>query len=250
MKVSFRTGLALALAVAAGALVVGWLWRTEPAPQLGTANLPGAATPAADHRTRSALAAIKPAQPGTQLAAGDPYAENPIGDVMRRLVDSDDQLRKFKSFYDRPLLDAESRKQYHAMLSDPAMLAAVKHDLLYPEEVVADEASSIKRLMKIDYLHEALDWTENPQRDLVVGVVTETILTDNFPGDMGMDMRASLSGNKQELFQLLDQYEPAKAQAALQAAKGTRLEAMVAWIAQSNEKRKQLEANLDNQVTP
>ncbi|HEX3760961.1 MAG TPA: hypothetical protein VHW23_19840 [Kofleriaceae bacterium] len=236
--------------MAAGALVVGWLWRTGPAPQVGTANTPGEATPVADPRTRSALAAVKPAQPGTQLPADDPYAENPLGDVMHRVVDNDDQLRKFKAFYDRPLLDAESRKQYQAMLSDPATLAAVERDLLYPEDVVADQASSIKRLMKIDYLHEAMDWKENPQHDLVVRVVTETIVTDNFPADMGMDMRASLSGNKQELFQLLDEYEPAKAQAALQAAKGTRLEAMMTWIAQSNEKRKQLEANLDNQVTP
>lgn len=250
MKVSSRRGIWAALAVAAGAIVVGWLWRTAPAAQVGAAKPPGAAAPEVDHRTRSALTAAAPAQPGRQLPADDPFAENPIGDIMRRVVDSDEQLRKFKSFYDRPLLDAESLKQYHAMLSDRGMLAAVEHDLLYPEEVVADQASSIKRLMKIDFLHEALDWKDNPQHDLVVGVVSETILTDNYPADMGMDMRLSLSGNKQELFQLLDEYEPAKAQAALQAAKGTRLEAMVAWIAQSNEKRKQLEANLDNQVTP
>jgi hypothetical protein len=188
--------------------------------------------------------------PGATPPDVDPYGENPLGDVMHRVVDNDQQLHAFKAFYDRPLLDEDSLKQYHALLSDPATLAAVEHDLLYPEEAKADQASSIKRLMKIDYLHEALDWKDNPQHALVVGVVNNVILTDNYPPDMGMDMRISLSGNKQELFQLLDEYEPAKAKALLQASKGTRLEPMVAWIATSNETRKQLERKLDNQVTP
>ncbi len=248
MKVSYRRGLSIALAAAAGAAVAVWAWRTsEPAQPVTEAA--GAATPAAspDH-TRSATQ--PPMFAGTMPPDVDPYGENPIGDVMHRVVDNDQQLHTFKAFYDRPLLDEDSLKQYHALLSDPATLAAVEHDLLYPEETKADQASSIKRLMKIDYLHEALDWKDNPQHALVVGTVTNVILTDNYPPDMGMDMRVSLSGNKQELFQLLDQYEPTQAQAVLQASKGTRLEAMVAWIAKSNETRKQLESKLENQVTP
>jgi len=248
MKVSFKRGLSIALAVTAGALVVGWIWRAEPAPQVGTANTPGEATPAAspDH---TPSATHPPTFAGLPPDV-DPYDENPLGDVMHRVVDNDQQLHTFKAFYDRPLLDKDSLKQYHALLSDPATLAAVKHDLLYPEETKADQASSIKRLMKIDYLHEALDWKDNPQHALVVGVVTDVILTDNYPADMGMDMRVSLSGNKRELFELLDEYEPAKAKALLEASKGTRLEAMVAWIANSNETRKQLESKLENQVIP
>jgi len=248
MKVSFRWGLSIALVAAAGVVVAVWLRRTsEPvAPATATAQ---AATPAGapDH---APSATHPPMFAGTTPPDVDPYGENPLGDVMHRVVDNDQQLHAFKAFYDRPLLDEESLKQYHALLSDPATLAAVEHDLLYPEETKADQASSIKRLMKIDYLHEALDWKENPQHALVVGVVNNVILTDNYPPDMGMDMRVSLSGNKQELFQLLDEYEPAKANALLQASKGTRLEPMVAWIAKSNETRKQLEAKLENQVTP
>lgn len=245
MKASFRRGVVLA--GAAGALLAGWLWRTESVPPNRTA---GVAAPAAERRVRTTSAAVASAPAGAQMPADDPYADNPLGDVMHRVLDNDDLLRRFKSFYDRPLLDADDLAQYHAMLSEPAILAAVEHDLLYPEEVVADQASSIKRLMKIDYLHEALDWKENPQHALVVSVVSESILTDNYPANLGMDMRVSLSGNKRELFQLLDEYEPGQAQAVLQAAKGTRLEEMVAWIAKSNEKRKELEANLANQVAP
>ena len=250
MNGSDKRVLPIAVALLGGAAVVAWLWpASAPAPSDNAATAAGAATPAAGagHRTRSAVEAPSLGDPA---AADDPYADSPIGDVMHKVVDNDPQLRTFKSFYDRPLLDAESLKQYHALLSDPATLAAVEHDLLYPEEAKADQASSIKRLMKIDYLHEALDWKENPQHALVVSVVTETVLTDNYPPDMAMDMRVSLSGNKRELFQLLDEYEPDQAKLALAAAKGTRLEAMVAWIARSNDTRKQLESQLDNQVTP
>jgi len=246
MKVSYRRGLSIALAVAAGAVVVAWAWRTGAPAQPVTA---GAATPAASPgHPRSATG--QPAFAGAMPPDVDPYADSPIGDVMHRVVDNDQQLHAFKALYDRPLLDEDSLEQYHALLSDPATLAAVEHDLLYPEETKADQTSSIKRLMKIDYLHEALDWKDNPQHALVVGVVTDVILTDNYPPDMGMDMRVSLSGNKQELFQLLDQYEPAQTLAVLEKSKGTRLEAMVAWIARSNETRKQLETKLENQVTP
>jgi hypothetical protein len=248
MKVSFRRRLSIALVAAAAVVVAAWAWRTSEPAQPVTATA-GAATPAAspDH---TPSATRPPMFGGTMPPDVDPYGENPLGDVMHRVVDNDQQLHAFKAFYDRPLLDEDSRKQYHALLSDPATLAAVEHDLLYPEETKADQASSIKRLMKIDYLHEALDWKDNPQHALVVGVVTNVILTDNYPPAMGMDMRMSLSGNKQELFQLLDEYEPAKAKALLQASKGTRLEAMVAWIATSNETRKQLESKLENQVIP
>jgi hypothetical protein len=248
MKVSFRRELPLALAAAAGVVVAAWAWRTSGPARPVTATAGAAAPePALDH-ARSATS--PPMFAGTMPPDVDPYGENPLGDVMHRVVDNDQQLHAFKAFYDRPLLDEDSLKQYHALLSDPATLAAVEHDLLYPEETKADQASSIKRLMKIDYLHEALDWKDNPQHALVVGVVRDVVLTDNYPPDMAMDMRVSLSGNKQELFQLLDEYEPAQARAMLQASKGTRLEAMVAWIASSNETRKQLETKLENQVIP
>src|SRR3954471_5620389 len=248
MKVSFRRGLSIGLAAAPGLAGAGWAWHTsEPAqPAAATA---GSATPAAAPGHAPAPS-HPPMFSGTMPPDVDPFGENPLGDVMHRVVDNDQQLHAFKAFYDRPLLDEDSLKQYHALLSDPATLAAVQHDLLYPEETKADQASSIKRLMKIDYLHEALDWKDNPQHALVLGVVSNVILTDNYPPDMAMDMRVSLSGNKQELFQLLDEYEPAKAKALLEAAKGTRLEAMVAWIASSNETRKQLESKLENQVIP
>jgi hypothetical protein len=128
------------------------------------------------------------------------------------------------------------------------VFASVKHDLLYPEETKVDLAGNIKRLMKIDYLREALEWKENPERATLIALVSELILTDNFPPGMAMDMRLSLSGNKRELYELLYEMAPDRARAALQASKGTRLEKLIAYIDDSLQRRRALEASLENEV--
>ena len=104
--------------------------------------------------------------------------------------------------------------------------------------------------MKIDYLREALEWAENPQRAELIALVEEMLLTDNYPPGMGMDMRVSLSGNKMELYELLSDVAPDQAAALLQSTKGTRLEPLLAYIANSLEVRKQIEANLETEVRP
>src|SRR3954464_12475627 len=109
MKVSFRRGLSIALAAAAGVAVAAWAWHTsEPA-------RPGGATAGAANPAAGPGAAPPPSHPpmfaGTMPPDVDPFGENPLGDVMHRVVDNDQQLHAFKAFYDRPLLDEDSLKQ-------------------------------------------------------------------------------------------------------------------------------------------
>jgi hypothetical protein len=180
----------------------------------------------------------------------DDYDDNPLANVLRPLLANDVQLDTFMYFHNRPLRDAATNERYHEFMSDPAMFANVKHDLLYPEETKVSQGASIKRLMKIDYLREALEWKENPRRAELIALVEELILTDNYPEGMGMDMRLSLSGNKMELYELLYDVAPDRALAVLEASKGTRLEAMIAWIANSLQTRRQIEASLETEVRP
>lgn len=182
-----------------------------------------------------------------ELAA---HEDNPLGDVLQRVLSNDRPLAAFKYYHHRPLLDEASKARYHTLLSDPAVFASVKHDLLYPEETKVDLAGNIKRLMKIDYLREALEWKENPERATLIALVAELILTDNLPPGMAMDMRLSLSGNKRELYELLYEIAPDRARATLQAAQGTRLQKLIAYIDNSLQVRRDLEANLENQVIP
>jgi len=181
---------------------------------------------------------------------GDDYYDNPLAEALLRVLAKDPQLKAFKYYHHRPLLDEGSLAKYHAMLSDPAVFAIVKHDLLYPAETKVDQESEFKRLMKIDYLREAAEWKENPRRDELIGLITSAILTDNYPPGMGMDMRLSLSGNKRELFALLEDVAPDQAGEILAASRGTRLEPLIAYVSESVARSKRLEAQDNGTVHP
>jgi hypothetical protein len=256
MKVSYGRGLLAVLVVAAGAVAIFIWWNRDQAAAPVSAKAPvraqlphptGPSSLSADAKaTNPAPANPSPDEP----PPSDDFDDNPLANVLRPLLANDVQLDTFMYYHNRPLLDAASNVHYHEFLSDPAMFANVKHDLLYPEETKISQGASIKRLMKIDYLREALEWAENPQRAELIALVEEMLLTDNYPAGMGMDMRISLSGNKMELYELLSDVAPDRALAVLQKSKGTRLEAMLAWIANSLETRKQIEAKLDTEVRP
>jgi hypothetical protein len=251
MKVSFVRRTLAALVLVAGAVAIFFWWSHR-----GQAVEPVSSTPGNTSATHTQQIARAP-----DSLAGDPsnsdgtppsddYDDNPMANILRPLLANDVQLDTFMYFHNRPLLDEAGTARYHQFLSDPAMLAAVKHDLLYPEETKVDAAGNIKRLMKIDYLREAVEWQDNPARGEIISQVGDMLLTDNYPTGMGMDMRLSLSGNKMELYELLSEVAPDQAASLLQASKGTRLENLLGYIANSLQVRKQIEANLETEVRP
>jgi hypothetical protein len=253
MKVSFARARAAAAVVVVGLVVVFLVSRDDgpdPAPA-------ASATPAAAAAPAAAPAGpFKTAVPEPSLtAAGDParpddYEDHPLADVMHKVLASDHQLNTFMYYFNRPLLDEADKEKYHQLLADRSVYAGVEHDLLYPEETTADQASNIKRLMKIDFVREALEWKDNPQRGEMISMVKDMLLTDNYPADMAMDMRLSLSGNKMELYEMLNDMAPDQAAAILKASRGTRLEKMFDYFVTHIEAGKQIQASADSQVAP
>jgi len=253
MKVSFGRRTLAALVFAAGTAAVFFWWSSRGHVAEPLSSAPGKAH--TNNRQQVALnspSVAANAEPSNaeESPPSDDYDDNPMANVLRPILANDVQLDTFMYYHNRPLLDEASKAHYHEFLSDPAMLAVVKHDLLYPEETKVDAAGNIKRLMKIDYLREAVEWQENPARGEIISQVADMLQTDNYPAGMGMDMRLSLSGNKMELYELLSDVAPDQAAALLQSSKGTRLEPLLAYIANSLQVRKQIEANLETEVRP
>jgi hypothetical protein len=252
MKLSFGR-VSAAAAVVVGLVVVFMMSRGEDADEAPPA---AAARAAAPPPATAHGGAFKTAVPEPLLAAGgdparpDDYEDHPLADVMHKILANDHQLNMFMYYYNRPLLDEADREKYHQLLSDRSVYAGVEHDLLYPEETKADQASNIKRLMKIDFVREALEWKDNPQRGELIAMVKDMLLTDNYPPAMGMDMRLSLSGNKMELYEMLDDMVPDQAAAALKASRGTRLEKMFDYFVTHIEAGKQIQASAESQVKP
>ena len=221
--------------------------RSRPRPTAATTASPAAGFEPVAYRAAKGEPALS--APG-ESAIADDLEDNILGDVLLRVLSNDPQLAAFKRYHRRPLLDEASKTRYRELLSDPAVLASVKHDLLYPEETKANQAGDIKRLMKIDYLREALEWKGNPARGALIALVAELIVTDNFPPAMGMDMRLSLSGNKRELYALLYEVAPDRAKSTLRASRGTRLEQLLAYIDDSLQTQRRLEASAETEVAP
>lgn len=254
MKGSYRWGARLALLVAAGVVISLCLWssRRSAVQTVQTGEPARASAPRQVARKSTFALQTAYAKPSAFTLDGVPsahdYDDSPLADVMYRVLSNDHQLATFKYFHNRPLLDEASKAQYHKFLSDPSVLENVRHDLLYPEESRAELAGNVKRLMKIDYLREVLAWRENPMRSTAIALIGEMILTDNYPAGMSPDMRLSLSGNKRELYEILYENAPDRANALVQAAKGTRLEKLIDYIASSIQLRKQVESSLENEV--
>lgn len=249
---SLRNTLARWALPAGIAAVCLLLWKSQPhATEPDAPATPHAVKPDGMAGGPAASASSAPTLPVAEEVGGlDDLEDNALADVLGRVLANDPQLAAFKHYHRRPLLDGSSRARYRELLSDPAVMAGVKHDLLSPEEARADQASEIKRLMKIDYLREALEWKDNPMRPALIALVSELVLTDNFPPEMGMEMRVSLSGNKRELYELLYEVAPDRAQAALRSSKGTRLEPLIAYIDRSLQSRHRLEATAETEVMP
>jgi hypothetical protein len=180
----------------------------------------------------------------------DDWDDNVLGDLLRNIVDEDKNLGTFLYYYEHVLLDSESRKQYDKLLSDEQMYAEIKHDLLYPGETQETLQGNVKRMLKIDYLHEALEWDENPSRDALLDTIEQILLEDNFTDELGTDMRLSLATNKMELYALLFDKAPARAAGVVEGAKGTRLEALIDFIADSIALRRKTELSLASEVRP
>lgn len=163
-------------------------------------------------------------------AIDDAFIET-LPEFVQEVVRADEALATVAYFRQHVLLSPELREEYHELLSDPEMFEKVRQDVLYPGEARETLAGNTKRLMAIDYLRDALAWDENPEREALLAMIEDMILEDNFLDELGMDMRISLATAKMELFTLLYEHAPDAAQTLVEAARGGKLERMIAYFA-------------------
>ncbi|HYO74515.1 MAG TPA: hypothetical protein VEU33_51420 [Archangium sp.] len=256
--------------VVAGLGVLGltamWLARGDapPAPvREAAAPVPPAPVAAAPPAAQARPAAPLP-QPPELLAAPEelPGEEGEHGefttntDLMKqKLFKTEPKLAQFDYFREHVLLDSNGRKDYQALLADRTMYEQTRHALLHPEAAQQDSMpANVKRLMQIDYLREALAWKENPERPQLLTEVERIILEDAFGPEMAPDVKRSLAATKFELFELLYRQEPERAQALVVAARGTRLEKLLEYVATRSQrivaKEKELSLQAQRPRTP
>jgi hypothetical protein len=166
----------------------------------------------------------------------------------QKIFKSDPKLAQFDYFREHVLLDSVSREDYRKLLADKEMLEQTRKDLLHPTDAKESMSGNVKRLMKIDYLREALSWKEHPGRGELMGLVENIILEDSFTSQMDPTIKRSLAATKMELYQILSDQDPARALALVEKAEGTRLEKMLQYFAESNQLRMDREREISLQA--
>jgi hypothetical protein len=157
--------------------------------------------------------------------------------VKQKIFKSEPQLAQFDYFRQHVLLDSNGRRDYQKLLADRSMYEQTQRALLHPTDPRDDMESNARRLIQIDYLREALSWKENPERQHLVSVVEKIILEDSFGPMMPLAVKRSVAATKTELYEILYAQEPERAKALVDAARNTRLEGMLEYIARNNENR-------------
>lgn len=255
---AIRYTLVITVLMVLGLLVARSLLEREPGEPAPTEV---AAAPSKDSRPVPAPLPAAPAQAASVQApyylvpANVPGSEGEHGefttntDVLKqKIFKTEPKLAQFDFFREHALLDSNSREDYHALLSDKAMYTQVRQALLRPEGLEDTMEDNVKRLLQIDYLREALDWKENPEREHLLSTVEAIILEDSFRDTMPEELKRSVAASKTELFEILHGHAPERAQALVTAARGTRLEKLLEYIDGYNQRRLELERKLSLQA--
>ncbi|HYH99726.1 hypothetical protein [Hyalangium sp.] len=242
------------------AFIVAALDSPEDSAPVTEAPVKVALTPPAPARdTTSARPALPP--PPALLAAPEevPGEEGEHGefttatDLMKaKIFKTEPELARFDYFREHVLLDSNGRKDYEALLADTQVYEQLRRTLGSSTEAEESLDSSIKRLMRIDYLREALAWRQNPAREQLVSTVEAILLERSFSPELSLNARRSMAATRMELYEIFADHEPERASALVEAAKGTSLEKLLQYLAAHNQRRlvKEQALSLQAQARP
>lgn len=168
--------------------------------------------------------------------------------IIEQILKEDKKLGWFMDHYKTVLPDEQTRAEYHKLLSDPAMMAAMAEGLMDPGSGSPEPKEYYRRLMQVDYFEAALTWKDNPQRQKVLDLTSDIIAKDNFQGDQDGSRRQVLGGSKMELYRLLYEHDPQKAGELVAQAKGTRMEPLLNWMVEEEIRLRTREAEIVKEV--
>lgn len=259
MKV-FRNTLIVAVLTVVAVIAVKLALSGDVAPEQEEA--PQAAPVAARPEPASPPPPSKPAQLAIPPMLASP--ETPVGlpedegehgefttstDILKqKLFKKEPKLAQFDFFREHVLLDSATREDYRKLLADKAMIEQTRNELLHPQDDKVSMQTQVKRLMQVDYLREAMAWKEHPGRPELLSEVERIILEDSFTSNMPPDIKRTLAATKMELFEILSEQDPARAKALVEKARGTRLEQMLQYFAEHNQRRLAKERELSLQA--
>jgi hypothetical protein len=169
----------------------------------------------------------------------EPEYDDAMNGLVRSVLAGDELLARYWDYRGRPLMYGEDRAAHRELLSDPAMYHKVRQDLLHPEEAWYAAQRDLQQLIEVDYLRDAAACQDNPLQEELLDMVEDTILEDNFAPGLDASVRRTIATVKMELYEILYDHAPRRAEAVVEQARGTRLEALLAFAAEEVRRRRQ-----------
>lgn len=157
-----------------------------------------------------ALTPIAPRNPGEEHQTGTP----------------EKKLQRFEALNKKVLLSKEAAVEREYLLSDLKTIDSVGATLIEAAPV----SSSPERLRLIDYLENAVVWSENPAREESLATIVQVIRSEKFRSASKAEQREAV-GDKIELFTILRQNAPTRAERLLEETKGTTIEPILQFAA-------------------
>jgi hypothetical protein len=148
-----------------------------------------------------------------------------MAEITESVLEEDPELAEFHRIREKSLRTKAEKQQYHGMLADPVRIHAAKEDLLAGVEADEDptQEEEMRRILQLEYLTSAMDWTDNPRGDEVRGAITDVLLAE-LPTTVTANRRGSVLGDKIDMYQHLLVGHPGQARIVRNEATGTPLE--------------------------
>lgn len=102
-------------------------------------------------------------------------------------------------------------------------------DLLASTESAFSKESEGKRMLCVEFLTDAIAWSENPEIDLVREAIEDVLFAQNISEAMPEDLARSLAGDKVELFTQVLHASPEQASILADRARGKEVEPLLVY---------------------
>lgn len=243
-------GIVVSVIAVVGALLL----RGAGAPNVGGAEPVAASSPTAPQpaqQVASSGSSKSPAPAAAPATAPQATPDLPAlmpGEIIEQVLKEDKKLGNFMYYHKHVLLDEQGRNEYRKLLSDPELIKAMAKDLMAPGQGEVQPKEHYHRLMENDYFEAALNWKDNPQRQMVIDTVRNIILEDNFSSGQDLNRRQMLAGGKMELYRMMYEADVSQALDLVAQAKGTRMESLTNWMAEENLRRRAKEEQIRTEM--
>lgn len=216
-----------------GALcALGWFFlRSAPAPEGAARVNDDAAISSPDTIARPRSAQRSAPRGGPRLAATPdrPTPSDRIHPLMERVLNDHPELSQYHWLTRKVLPTADQRRMLEEMLSDPEMIQTAKMDLLASSETVYTREEEAKRMLQVEFLTDAMSWSENPEIETVFETIEDVLLAENISADASEELAQSLAGDKMDLYTQVMHSAPERAKTIAEHASGKPVEPLLSY---------------------